>query len=291
MIRIDIVTAVRSEESTIPRFVDHVHALDLPGDVEVGILFVEDSSDDGTPAVLRKLAAEDATIRYWCLDRGFGQCPAIVYGMARSRADAIVMLDVDGSHPIDLIPEMIQRFRTGASVVQCRRRSVDGRHEGRNVASSVFGALGRWLTGVDLIEQNVYFRLVSAETARMLVGDSIYWRFLRFPLPSADSGELVILEADMRERSEGESKYDVLRLLAIGLDGILSLMPWSRFLPVAGLALLLILGLVVSGWWPLGMLLLAGLVLSARRYAALRNLDTLDRMHAIESSDPSVEAA
>ncbi len=94
MTRIDIVTAVRSEEASIPSFVERVRALPRPPDVEIGLLFVEDSSDDGTAPLLRKLAAEDPTIRYWCLERGFGHCPAIVFELAQSTADAIVMLDL-----------------------------------------------------------------------------------------------------------------------------------------------------------------------------------------------------
>ena len=51
---------------------ESVRALALPPDVELGLLFVEDSSDDGTVPLLRKLAAEDPGIRYWSLERGFG---------------------------------------------------------------------------------------------------------------------------------------------------------------------------------------------------------------------------
>ncbi|MGI9592254.1 MAG: glycosyltransferase [Myxococcota bacterium] len=290
MTRIDIVTAVRSEEASIPPFVQHVRTLRLPQDVEVGLLFVEDSSDDGTVPLLRKLASQDPTIRYWSLERGFGQCPAIVYGMAHSAADAIVMLDVDGSHPIDAIPEMIERFRGGARVVQCRRRSVGGRRRWRNVGSAVFSRLGRWLTGVDVAGQNIYFRLVSAETAKMLVENSIYWRFLRFPLPPPDSGDLSVLEVDTPERSVGESKYDFFRLARLAIDGLLSLMPRARFAALAAAAALAGAAALAMGLWPLAALLLAALLWAGWRYAAVRVRYGLDRMRCVESSGALGEA-
>ena len=289
MTRIDIVTAVRSEEASIPHFVESVRALALPPDVELGLLFVEDSSDDGTVPLLRKLAAEDPGIRYWSLERGFGQGPAIVFGLARSEAEAVVMMDADGSHPVAAIPEMIERHRAGAQVVQCRRRSIAGRRPWRDAGSWAFGRLARWLTGVDLPGQNVYFRLVSADTARMLVDRSIYWRFLRFPLPDPDSGALAVLEVDTPERSRGASKYDLRRLVLMALDGILSLMSTGRFAALAAVVLLAAGALLAFGWWPLAALALVGLGWLALRYFDLRDLDTLDRMRWVESSDAPPE--
>ena len=81
-------------------------------------------------------------------------------------AEAVVMLDADGSHPVEAIPEMIEHFLAGARVVQCQRRSIGGRSGWRNAGSALFDRLTRWLTGVDMAAQNIYFRLVSAETAR-----------------------------------------------------------------------------------------------------------------------------
>lgn len=282
MTRIDIVTAVRSEEETLPLFVERVRALPRLPDVEIGMVFVEDSSDDGTVPLLRRLAAEDPSIRYWCLERGFGQGPAIVYGITQSKADAIVMLDVDGSHPVEAIPEMIERFRAGARVVQCQRRSIGGRSRWRDAGSALFDRLTRWLTGVDMARQNIYFRLVSAETAGTLVENSLYWRFLRFPLP--ESG-VAVLRVDTQERTLGESKYDFRRLVSMAVDGMLSLMPRGRFTFLATVGALAAFGLIAVGWWPLGAPLLAGVAWAAWRYNALQNLDTLNRMRSIESSD------
>jgi glycosyltransferase involved in cell wall biosynthesis len=290
MTRIDIVTAVRSEESTIPAFVEHVRSLPLPADVEVAMLFVEDSSDDGTRVLLRKLSAESPAIRYWCLERGFGQCPAIVYGMARSTADAVVMLDVDGSHPIDAIPAMIERFRSGARIVQCRRRAAGGRRGWRDLASQAFGRLGRAITGVDLQEQNIYFRLVSAEIAQMLVGTPRYWRFLRFPLPAAGSPDLAVLEVDTPERAIGESKYDLVRLLRLALDGVLSLIPPARLAALAAAGALLTIGLFALGWWPLAVAALGALAWIGWRTTALRVRYSLERMRCVDSSEPLAES-
>ena len=119
--RVDIIVAVRNEEKNLVLFAESVRSLTLPGDVELGMIFVEDSSTDATLPVLCELASKDPLVHYYALEKGFGQGPAIVFGLSQSRADATIMMDVDGSHPVDVIPEMIERYLAGARIVQCRR--------------------------------------------------------------------------------------------------------------------------------------------------------------------------
>ena len=70
MTRIDIVAAVRSEEESLPDFVRGVRSLPLSDEVELGLLFIEDSSDDDTLPTLRALSASDPSLRYYALAEG-----------------------------------------------------------------------------------------------------------------------------------------------------------------------------------------------------------------------------
>jgi glycosyltransferase involved in cell wall biosynthesis len=285
MPRIEIVAAVRSEERTLPGFVKGVRALTLPDDVQLEMLFVEDSSDDETRSVLRCLATDDPSLRYVALEEGFGQGPAVVFGLSRSTADAAIMMDVDGGHPIDVIPEMIERFQRGARVVQCRRRSLRGRPIYRMFGSSAFRVGARLLTGVDFVTQNIYYRLVAADLLPLLVGGPQYWPLLRFPLPSERDGGLVVLDVDADDRRDGETKYGPARLALLAVDGVLALMSRTRLavllLLVAGAALVLI----ASGAWPVGIALLLAAGLAAQRCLALRSAGELSRMRVAECSD------
>ena len=60
MTRVDIVVAVRNEEQSIPVFLEKIAALPLPSDVDLKVVFIEDSSTDATRPLLRRLAQESA---------------------------------------------------------------------------------------------------------------------------------------------------------------------------------------------------------------------------------------
>ncbi len=285
MTRIDIVTAVRNEEATLTAFTERVRALPRCRDVEIRIVFVEDSSEDDTLAVLRRLSDGDPSIRHYSLERGFGQGMAIIFGLSRSTADAVIMMDVDGSHPIEAIPEMIDHFSNGAEVVQCRRRSITGRHRYRDLGSAAFQRMTRCLTGVDVSDQASYFRLVSARVARDLVASPVSWRFLRFPLPPREGGKLAVIDVDSAERTQGESTYGPGRLVGMAVDGMLSLMPPVRLAIATLLGIGVTLGLGRSCWWPAGALLALAVAAACWRYHTLRHLDTLDRMRVVESHE------
>lgn len=284
MTRIDIVVPVRNEAANIPRFVQSVEALNLPPDITWTCLFVEDGSTDATVDVLRQMSAESTHVEYFSLANGFGQGPAIIFGISRSSADAIVMMDADGSCPVEAVPEMIRLHREGAEVVQCLRRSLTGRSWVRDAGSAAFVLVVRALTGRRFEDQNIYFRLVSQSFAREILKLRRYWRFARFPLPSPASGRLAILEVDMKERVEGESTYSFGRLAGLVIDGVIAFLTPRRLLvqiavSLATAGLFLFLGHVL-----LAMLLVVPVAAIGIRFVQLQRTNYLEKLVVVESS-------
>jgi glycosyltransferase involved in cell wall biosynthesis len=285
MHRIDVIVAVRNEEACIPEFLEQVRSLRLPEGVALRLIFVEDSSTDGTRALLRRLACEFPFVNYYSVEPGFGQAPALVFGLSRSDGDAMIVMDVDGSHPVDVIPQMIRGFMSGAKVMQCVRRTLANRKTHRRLGAAVFFVLARALTGFDVDEQKIYFRLMSADVARWLLSRPRYWWWLRFPLPSDQHGAVGRICVDALERTAGESKYGLFRLIGLGVNGMLSLMPWTRFA-----ALVVVLGCLVSlllwlGIWWVSVPLLLGVVWLVLRYWSLEQHDLLSRMRIVEAKE------
>jgi glycosyltransferase involved in cell wall biosynthesis len=282
--RIDLVVAVRDEEEAIPLFVDEVRRLRLPVGSDLSMLFVEDSSRDGTRGVLRRLAGKHSGVAYYAVKNDFGQGPAIVFGVARSTGDAVITMDVDGTHPVSAIPVMVERFLQGHDIVQCVRKTPPEREAYRNLGATAFHFLARLVTGLDTREQNIYFRLMSANAASELLNHPRYWHFLRLPLPRTP-GRFSFLEVDTVERSVGRSKYNPVRLAKVAVDAVLSLLPRTRMIVWTGIALILawFLSLLGSPRLALGMILIqATLVL---RYLSLEKPDLLNRMTILEYAD------
>ncbi len=280
MVRVDIVVPIRNEEQTLLMFLDRLASLRLPKTLAVKVIFVEDSSVDGTRPLLRRLAAERPDVGYYFLTRGFGQALAASYGISQSTADAVIMMDADGSHPLEVIPEMVGGFLDGAQVVQCVRRTLSNRKAYRQVGAAVFHLLARVLTGTDTTEQNIFYRLVSADFARDLLRNPRYLTYLRFPLPRM-AGALRTISVDTVERVAGQSNYNLRRLVQLAVEGILSQMSPTRLAAVVSAMGVTAFSLLVIGHgWAATLLATVGVWVIARYRRLSRPV--LDRMEVLE---------
>ena len=283
MKRIDVVVAVRDEETSLVAFMARIDALALPPGVQLSLRFVEDSSRDGTRPLLRRLAEERPDVGFWMLERGFGQGLALSFGLAHSTADAAIMMDVDGSHPPEAIPELVRAYEAGARVVQCVRRSLAGRAVWRSLGARAFHVTVRVVTGVDLASQNVYYRLMDRSVIDSFLQTPRYWRYVRFPLPTK-AGAVCFVPIDAQERSLDRSKYGPLRLLGLSVDGILAAMTTRRLVFTAALASVAVVVLFAGGAWPLAVAGSAGVLAGVVRFAGLRRPDALERMCVTENA-------
>jgi polyisoprenyl-phosphate glycosyltransferase len=81
------------------------------------ILFIDNSSTDGTVEVLRELAREDTHVKVILNARNFGHIRSPYYGLLQCHADAAIIIASDLQDPPDLIPQFIQKWKDGYKVV------------------------------------------------------------------------------------------------------------------------------------------------------------------------------
>lgn len=99
------------------------------------IIYVNDASPDNAEAVLRELAAQDPRLTVINHARNFGGQIAFTSGMAQATGDAVILMDGDLQDPPELIPEFIQKWQEGYSVVYGIRRQRE----------ASMGAFKQWL--------------------------------------------------------------------------------------------------------------------------------------------------
>ena len=85
-------------------------------------VFVDDGSDDGSPAELAGLREADPNVCVITLTRNFGQMAAILAGLKAATGDALIQLSADLQDPPELIPRMVQQWEEGAEVVIAHRQ-------------------------------------------------------------------------------------------------------------------------------------------------------------------------
>ena len=86
------------------------------------VIVVDDGSRDGTPAAMQPWLSAPG-VRYVRLSRNFGKEAALSAGLDRAQGDAVVLMDADGQHPVDMLATMVEAWRGGADMVCTVRRS------------------------------------------------------------------------------------------------------------------------------------------------------------------------
>jgi dolichol-phosphate mannosyltransferase len=125
--KVVVVVPTYNESESLPVLVAELQKLELP---ELHILVVDDNSPDGTGDIADKLAVDSAG-RLGVLHRttkdGLGR--AYVAGLSRALdegADIVVQMDADLSHPVAVIPAMVQTLQSTDAAVVIGSRYVAG---------------------------------------------------------------------------------------------------------------------------------------------------------------------
>ena len=148
---VSVIVPCRQEAEYIERCIRSILANDYPAN-RIEVLVVEGASDDGTRAILERLAADQSSIRV--IDNPAGTTPAALNrGLAEARGEWIVRMDVHTEYPTDYIRRLIGLSqREGAENVGGVWQTLPG---GKGaVARAIAHALGHPL-GVG----NAHFRI------------------------------------------------------------------------------------------------------------------------------------
>lgn len=217
--KISLVVPVFNEEDAIPIFYQEVRR-ELTA-YEAEIVFINDGSKDATEGIINALSISDPLVKAVSFTRNFGKEPALFAGLEHATGDAVVPIDVDLQDPINVIPQLIERWQSGADVVLAKRadRSSDG-HLKRKTAEWFYRLHNK--ISSPTIEENVGdFRLMSRETVehiKLLPERNLFMKGVL----SWVGGRVDVVEYTRAERVAGTSKFNGWKLWNLALEGITS---------------------------------------------------------------------
>ena len=156
------VVPIYNEEDGLSRFhnaLSEVLKNDLKDDYEV--IYCDDGSTDKSTSLVAEFCADNHKVKLLSLSRNFGKESALAAGIAAARGDAVIMLDGDGQHPVELIPKFISAWLKGSEVVIGVR--VGNYNQGyiKKSGSRWFYRLFNKLTNQKLIPGSTDFRLID----------------------------------------------------------------------------------------------------------------------------------
>jgi dolichol-phosphate mannosyltransferase len=109
---VSVVVPVRNEAGNIAPLVAEI-ASALDGQWRFEVVYVNDGSNDGTDAELKRLMAQHAWLRRVRHEQPCGQSAAVRTGVAAARAPIVVTLDGDGQNDPAFIPALIRALEAG----------------------------------------------------------------------------------------------------------------------------------------------------------------------------------
>lgn len=88
---------------------------------EYEIVFVDDGSKDGSLREILNRREQDPRIKVITFTRNFGQMAAMLAGFKEATGDAVINISADLQDPVELIPQMVEKWQAGSEIVICYR--------------------------------------------------------------------------------------------------------------------------------------------------------------------------
>ncbi|MBA4135777.1 MAG: glycosyl transferase [Opitutus sp.] len=218
--QLSVVVPVFNEERNVPEFLRRLAPLLQPITPDYEIIFAVDPCTDRTEDVILEHRARDPRIKLLRFSRRFGQPMATLAGMAYSRGEAVIVMDVDLQDPPELITEMIAKWREGYEVVLPQRRQRTGEPWLKRVVSAVGYRVINRMAEVQIPPNTGDFRLMTRRVVDEVVRLKETHGFLRGMVAVVGFRQCII-PFDRPPRFQGHTNYNrFLGSLRIGFNGI-----------------------------------------------------------------------
>ncbi len=227
-INLYIVVPCYNEEAVLPetstRMLELLRRMKNDGTVNGGsrIIFIDDGSKDKTWEMIDSLAGKYEEIGGIKLACNAGHQNALFGGLmtVKDDCDCVISVDADLQDDINVIPEMVEKFKNGCDVVYGvrNRRDTDTFFK-RTTALGFYRLMS--LMGVKMVYNHADYRLMSRRAIEALAQFPERNLFLRGMVPLTGFKSDCVYY-DRSERFAGESKYPFKKMLSFAFDGITS---------------------------------------------------------------------
>jgi len=213
---ITIVIPVYNEQGNLPRLFERLYPVMRGMGKPFEIIFTDDGSRDRSLEMLKAFAAGNHEVRVIEFNGNFGQHMAILAAFEVSRGEFVITLDADLQNPPEEIPKLVAAMEQGhdavGSVRQDRQDTLF-----RRTASLIVNIVTRKMTGMKMTDygcmlrgyrRNVVDNINRCHEATTFI-PALGQTF------AANPSEVEVAHA---ERTEGESKYSLYKLIRLNFD-------------------------------------------------------------------------
>ena len=120
---ISIVTPCFNEEQNIEKLCLEVEKIFKNLNYKYEHIVIDNKSTDKTRNILKSLVKKNKNLKVILNSKNFGHIRSPYYAMLQSSGDAVILLSADFQDPIELIPDLIDKWKNGNKVVMLKRKS------------------------------------------------------------------------------------------------------------------------------------------------------------------------
>lgn len=219
---ISITIPVLNESGNIAALYARLSAIgrQMEGKCELEFVFSDNHSDDDTWELLSELAKRDPRVRAIRFSKNVGFQRSILANYLHTRGDAVMQIDADLQDPPEMLEAFFDLWQQGYHVIYGIRRKRPESWALRN-----FRRLGYWF--IDKVSEHPIprdvgdFRLVDRKVIDAVAKMRTSNPYLRGMIAGLGFNQTGVAY-DRDARVAGESKFNVKRLLQLGLTAVLN---------------------------------------------------------------------
>lgn len=221
MKKVTLLVPCYNEEEVLPQFITCAKLVMSSIGYDWSLLLIDDGSSDNTLSIMEATHKQDYHIEYIELSRNFGKEAAMMAGLDYAKGDAIIIMDADLQHPLEVIPKMLAEWEKGYDDVYARRVTRGQETFVRNFFTRLYYTMLKASTNVNVYPNVGDFRLLDRCCVNALITLRENNRYTK-GLYSYIGFKKQYVDFEQKERTVGNSKWSMRMLCSLAINGILS---------------------------------------------------------------------
>ena len=236
MEKISIVTPTFNEEDNILLLCKKIKNEFSKLNYDYEHIVIDNNSTDKTISILRNICSQDKNVKVIINNKNYGHITSPFYGLLQSSGNATIFIASDFQDPVELIPELINKWKDNHKVVLLQKNLSEENlfiKTARRLYYRFLSKISHANLTVDTTGSGIYDKSVL-DTFRSLKDPIPYLR----GLVSEVEGNIGLIKFDQPKRRTGKTKNNLFTLIDMAMLGFVkhSKLP-LRFMIIFGLIL------------------------------------------------------
>lgn len=217
---LSVIIPAYNEEGMIAQTSNVITSILEKAKIDHELIFINDGSKDATWNYIEDAAKENSHVRGISFSRNFGKESAMFAGMEYCKGDCCVVIDCDLQHPPEKIVEMFRLWEEGYEIVEAVKTDRGQESLLHTLSAKCFYEIISHVTNIDMNRASD-FKLLDRKAITVLLNMKEKNAFFR-ALSSWIGFKTTQVEFEVRERTEGQTKWSTKALIKYAISNVTS---------------------------------------------------------------------